>query len=173
MSAEWPPHLPGCPKRSTPSLSDACAGGKKLPGKRSHGGIGGRCSTSPANKFVGRHQEADDLTQDIFLQDRQVTRDVRSARGSRASRSLARANCNDDQGLIKLDGDPLAIMATLYREVTASRGLSWSLEDMIKEIHHLTEQMDDGKRRTYLAESLAGFKRSSQHVLIGVSVAVR
>ena len=55
---------------------------------------------------------------------------------------------------ITLDGDLLAIMETLYREVTASRGLERSFEDMVKEIHHLIDQMDDAERRTYLAESL-------------------
>jgi len=55
---------------------------------------------------------------------------------------------------ITLDGDLLAIMETLYREVTASRGLERSFEDMVKEIHHLIDQMDDGERKTYLAESL-------------------
>jgi hypothetical protein len=55
---------------------------------------------------------------------------------------------------IMLDGDLLAVMESLYREVTARRGLDRSFEDMVKEIHHLIEQMDDGERRTYLAESL-------------------
>jgi hypothetical protein len=55
---------------------------------------------------------------------------------------------------IALDGDLLAIMEALYREVTARRELSRSFEDMVREIHHLVEQMDDGERRTYLAESL-------------------
>jgi hypothetical protein len=55
---------------------------------------------------------------------------------------------------ITLDGDLLAVMEALYREVTAKRGLERSFEDMVKEIHHLIEQMDDGERRTYLAESL-------------------
>ena len=55
---------------------------------------------------------------------------------------------------ITLDGDLLAIMEALYREVTARRGLERSFEDVVKEIQHLIEQMDDGERRTYLAESL-------------------
>lgn len=55
---------------------------------------------------------------------------------------------------IALDGDLLAIMETLYQEVTAKRELERSFEDMVKEIQHLIEQMDDGERRTYLAESL-------------------
>jgi phage gp29-like protein len=55
---------------------------------------------------------------------------------------------------IPLDGDLLAIMEALYHEVMARRGLERSFEDMVKEIHHLIEQMDDSERRTYLAESL-------------------
>ncbi len=55
---------------------------------------------------------------------------------------------------ITLDGDLLAVMDTLYQEVTAKRELERSFEDMVKEIHSLIEQMDDSERRTYLAESL-------------------
>jgi hypothetical protein len=55
---------------------------------------------------------------------------------------------------IPLDGDLLAVMEALYQEVTAKRELERSFEDMVKEIHHLIEQMDDSERRIYLAESL-------------------
>ena len=55
---------------------------------------------------------------------------------------------------ITLDGDLLAVMEALYKEVTAKRELERSFEDMVKEIHHLIGQMDDQERRTYLAESL-------------------
>jgi hypothetical protein len=55
---------------------------------------------------------------------------------------------------IPLDGDLLAIMETLYREVTAKRELERSFEDMVREITHLIEQMDDTDRRAYLLESL-------------------
>ena len=55
---------------------------------------------------------------------------------------------------IALDGDLLAVMETLHHEVTAKRALERSFEDMVKEIQHLIEQMTDGERRTYLAESL-------------------
>jgi phage gp29-like protein len=55
---------------------------------------------------------------------------------------------------VTLDGDLLAVMETLYQEVTARRELERSFEDMVKEIQHLIEQMDDAERRTYLAESL-------------------
>ena len=39
-------------------------------------------------------------------------------------------------------------------EVTARRELERSFEDMVREIQHLIDQMDDAERRTYLAESL-------------------
>jgi Zn-dependent M32 family carboxypeptidase len=55
---------------------------------------------------------------------------------------------------ITLDGDLLAIMEALYYEVTASRALDRSFEDMVREIQHLIDQMDENERRTYLAESL-------------------
>ena len=55
---------------------------------------------------------------------------------------------------VTLDGDLLAIMETLYQEVTARRELERSFEDMTKEIQHLIAQMDDDERRAYLAESL-------------------
>jgi phage gp29-like protein len=55
---------------------------------------------------------------------------------------------------IALDGDLLAVMEALYREVTARQALERSFDDMVKEIHHLIDQMTDAERRTYLAESL-------------------
>ena len=55
---------------------------------------------------------------------------------------------------IQLDGDLLAVMEALYREVTAKRELERSFEDMLREINHLIDQMDDGERRAYLLESL-------------------
>ena len=55
---------------------------------------------------------------------------------------------------IPLDGDLLAILETLYREVTAKRELERSFEDILREITHLIEQMDESERRAYLLESL-------------------
>lgn len=55
---------------------------------------------------------------------------------------------------ITLDGDLLAVMEALYREVTARRELDRSFEDMLKEINHLIDQMDESERRAYLIESL-------------------
>lgn len=55
---------------------------------------------------------------------------------------------------VTLDGDLLAIMETLYREVTAKRELERSFEDMVREIRHLIDQMTDEERKAYLLESL-------------------
>jgi hypothetical protein len=55
---------------------------------------------------------------------------------------------------ISLDGDLLAIVEALYREVTIKSDLNRSFEDMTKEITHLIDQMDDAERRAYLLESL-------------------
>jgi hypothetical protein len=55
---------------------------------------------------------------------------------------------------IALDGDLLAIIETLFQEVTARRQLDRSYEDMMREIRHLIDQMTDTERQDYLAESL-------------------
>jgi hypothetical protein len=55
---------------------------------------------------------------------------------------------------ISIDGDLLAVMEALYKEVTAKSEFERSFEDMVKEIQHLIGQMNDEERRTYLAESL-------------------
>jgi Zn-dependent M32 family carboxypeptidase len=55
---------------------------------------------------------------------------------------------------LTLDGDLLAVLETLFHEVTAKRELERSFEDMNREIAHLVDQMTDEERRAYLAESL-------------------
>ena len=55
---------------------------------------------------------------------------------------------------VTLDGDLLALMEALYHEVTARKELDRTFEDMMREITHLIEQMDEGERRAYLIESL-------------------
>jgi hypothetical protein len=55
---------------------------------------------------------------------------------------------------IPLDGDLLALMETLYQEITARRELERSFEDMMREIVHLIGQMSEEERRAYLQESL-------------------
>jgi phage gp29-like protein len=55
---------------------------------------------------------------------------------------------------IALDGDLLAIIETLFQEVTAKRQLDRSYEDIMAEIRHLVGQMSVEELRDYLAESL-------------------
>jgi hypothetical protein len=55
---------------------------------------------------------------------------------------------------IPLDGDLLAIIETLYQEVTVRHELERSYEDMMREIRHLLAQMTDQERTDYLADSL-------------------
>lgn len=55
---------------------------------------------------------------------------------------------------LELDGDLLAVLETLYREVTVKRDLDRTFEDMMREIQHLVDQMSQDDRRAYLIESL-------------------
>ena len=55
---------------------------------------------------------------------------------------------------IALDGDLLAILEALYREITVKRDFDRSFEDMMREINHLIDQMTEEERRAYIVESL-------------------
>jgi hypothetical protein len=55
---------------------------------------------------------------------------------------------------VPLDGDLLALLETLYRELTARMELDRTFEDTVREIQNLIEQMTDEERRQYFAESL-------------------
>ncbi len=55
---------------------------------------------------------------------------------------------------VRLDGDLLAIIEALYKEVTLGNVLNSSFETMRSEILSLIDQMTPADRRTYLAESL-------------------
>ena len=55
---------------------------------------------------------------------------------------------------IPLDGDLLAILEALYREVTLRRQFKGTFEDMMRELEQLVAQMSEEDRRRYLVESL-------------------
>lgn len=55
---------------------------------------------------------------------------------------------------IGLDGDLLAVLESLYRELHSRHGLEYSFEDTMREIRHLIGQMAETDRETYLLESL-------------------
>ena len=55
---------------------------------------------------------------------------------------------------VTLDGDLLAVVEALDRELTERFGLDRTFEDTMREIQHLIDQMSDSDRRSYLVESL-------------------
>jgi len=55
---------------------------------------------------------------------------------------------------LALDGDLLAVLEALYREITLKKELKVSFEDMMREIQGLVAQMSEEERKRYLIESL-------------------
>jgi hypothetical protein len=55
---------------------------------------------------------------------------------------------------LTLDGDLLAVLEALYKEISTNQELQSTFEDMAREIQHIIEQMTDDERRHYLSESL-------------------
>jgi len=55
---------------------------------------------------------------------------------------------------LTLDGDLLAVLEALYKEVSAKHELQSTFEDMAREIAHIIGQMNDAERQQYLSESL-------------------
>lgn len=55
---------------------------------------------------------------------------------------------------IPLDGDLLAVLEAIYRELTTRYGLDRTFEDTMREIQQLIDQMSEQDRRHYLVESL-------------------
>lgn len=55
---------------------------------------------------------------------------------------------------VPLDGDLLAIVEALDKDLTDRFGLDRTFEDTMQEIQHLIDQMPETDRRAYLIESL-------------------
>jgi hypothetical protein len=55
---------------------------------------------------------------------------------------------------LPLDGDLLALVEALYKEVTLKNALQVSFEDMMREVRGLVDQMSEEERKGYLVESL-------------------
>ncbi len=55
---------------------------------------------------------------------------------------------------ITLDGDLLAVLEALYKELNTRYAVDRTFEDMVREVNHLLDQMTEDERRTYLVESL-------------------
>jgi hypothetical protein len=55
---------------------------------------------------------------------------------------------------LTLDGDLLAVLEALYKEISTNQELQSTFEDMAREIQHIIGQMTDDERRHYFSESL-------------------
>jgi hypothetical protein len=55
---------------------------------------------------------------------------------------------------IVLDGDLLAVLEALFKDVTARNDLDRTFEDMMREISHLADQLTPDELRDYFIESL-------------------
>ena len=55
---------------------------------------------------------------------------------------------------VDLDGDALAVIETISRDLTRRHSLDYGFEDVEQEFQHLVEQMTEPELRTYLKESL-------------------
>ena len=194
MSADLPAAAPD----ATETLIQRCLRGDQLAWDlivRRHW----RMVFNVAYKFVGKYDEAEDLTQDIFLKifksldtfdrranfqtwlmsvsrnlcidhyrrvrkERQtIDRDVDANNLSPISPDRSQVDALEQRDRVVLLRHALSSLPETLRtavvmrdiqEVTAKRELERSFEDIVKEIQHLIDQMNDGERRAYLAESL-------------------
>ncbi len=55
---------------------------------------------------------------------------------------------------LELDGDVLAIIEGVSRDLARRQELEYGFEDVDREFHHLVSQMTDEELRAYLKESL-------------------
>ena len=56
--------------------------------------------------------------------------------------------------LVPLDGDVLAILEAVSRDLSRRQELNYGFEDVDREIAHLVAQLTEDELRTYLKESL-------------------
>ena len=55
---------------------------------------------------------------------------------------------------VTLDGDLLAVLEALYKELNTRHAVDRTFDDTVREVNHLLDQMTEDERRTYLVESL-------------------
>jgi hypothetical protein len=55
---------------------------------------------------------------------------------------------------IELDGDVLAILEAISRDLARQKTLEYGFEDVEREFQHLTAQMTDAELRTYFKEAM-------------------
>jgi hypothetical protein len=70
---------------------------------------------------------------------------------------------------VDLDGDVLAVLEAISRDLARQRGLDYGFEEVEREIQHLIGQMSEEDLRTYLKESLfMSFNRFENERLMAV-----
>jgi hypothetical protein len=55
---------------------------------------------------------------------------------------------------VELDGDVLAVIEVISRDLTRRKELEYGFDDVDREFQHLVQQMTDAELRVYLKESL-------------------
>jgi hypothetical protein len=71
--------------------------------------------------------------------------------------------------LLELDGDVLAVIESVSRDLTRRSGLDYGFEDVDREFQHLVEQMTEADLRIYLKESLfMSFNRFENERLLAI-----
>jgi hypothetical protein len=70
---------------------------------------------------------------------------------------------------VELDGDVLAVLEVISRDLTRRRGLDYGFEDVDREFQHLVAQMTADELRAYLKESLfMSFNRFENERLMAI-----
>jgi hypothetical protein len=70
---------------------------------------------------------------------------------------------------IELDGDVLAVIEAISRDLTRQRALEYGFEEVDREFQHLVAQMTEAELRDYLKESLfMSFNRFENDRLSGL-----
>jgi hypothetical protein len=70
---------------------------------------------------------------------------------------------------IELDGDLLAIIEAVSRDLARRRELEYGFEDVDREFQHLVAQLNEEELRSYLKESLfMSFNRFENDRMLGV-----
>jgi hypothetical protein len=71
---------------------------------------------------------------------------------------------------IDLDGDVLAVLEAVSRDLARRQGLDYDYEDVEREFQHLVTQLSDEELRSYLKESLVmSFNRYETERLIALA----
>lgn len=56
--------------------------------------------------------------------------------------------------VVELDGDVLAVIETISRDLVRQKELDYGFEDVDREFQHIVDQLSEADLRTYLKESL-------------------